>query len=266
MQSRIRGAVRLFLVVGWVVVFLPVLVVSRLIGGRALIWARKRLYRVGLRISGVRVVLYGNVSRHAPTLFVANHASYFDIVALGSVLPAAFIARHDMEEWPVFGWIAKLTATIFVERVPARASESLGRIRHRLMSGGSLVLFPEGTTSNGSEVLGFKSTFFHVVEEEYLKQPLMIQPVSLAYTRLNNLPMGVKWRPLVSWYGEMALLPHIWELVKHGGVTIEIRAHELIPQAALPSRKALSRHCHEVITQSFGDSLRGRAWVREQVA
>src|SRR3546814_4926008 len=98
----------------------------------------------------------------------------------------------------------------------------------RLEAGDDLVLFPEGTSGDGNRVLAFKSALFSVAERRPQGEPLTVQPVSIAYTRLDGLPLGRYLRPFFAWYGDMELGPHLWHAIGLGRVTVmvEFRSEE----------------------------------------
>ena len=135
------------------------------------------------RILGFRIERYGKASRTVPTLFVCNHTSYLDISALGAVVPGSFVAKAEVRSWPVFGFLARLQRTVFVERRASRTAHHRDNMTARLESGDNLILFPEGTSNDGNRVLPFKSAFFGIAEKPIRGKPLTVQPVSIAYTR-----------------------------------------------------------------------------------
>lgn len=152
-------------------------------------------HRLCCRMLGFNVVVKGNVSQHRPTLFVSNHISYIDIIAFGSILEASFIAKSEIRDWPLFGLLAKLQRTLFVERRSRHAAKQRDEIGQRLDDGDNLILFPEGTSFNGQRVLPFKSALFSVAQNSSAGAALTIQPVSVAYTQLDGIPLRRALRP-----------------------------------------------------------------------
>ncbi len=215
-------------------------------------WCRRiacRYWRLVVAALGFKVVVRGNMVERRPALFVANHISYLDIVVLGSLLPAAFVAKKEVAQWPGFGFIAKLGRTVFVDRRPRKSLHQRDEMIGRLGADGeSLILFPEGTSSDGNRVLAFKSALLSVAEVVLEDgRHLPVQPVSLAYTRLDGMPMGRPWRPFFAWYGGMELVPHLWTALGLGRPTIEVDFHPPVSLEQFASRKALADHCHDVI-------------------
>jgi 1-acyl-sn-glycerol-3-phosphate acyltransferase len=188
-------------------------------------------------------------------LFVSNHTSYFDIVLLGSILRCSFVAKAEMTSWPLIGWLAKLQRSVFVDRRAANVSEHSNEIRRRLEAGDNIVLFAEGTTSDGNRLLPFKSSLLSVAEN--LHTPLAVQPVSIVATALDGMPLGRLLRPLYAWYGDMPLTPHTWAAVKSGIITVEIEFHEPMTSAGM-NRKQLTARCEAEIEGGFVRAITGR--------
>jgi len=217
------------------------------------------------RIFGMNIVVRGKPSPTHPTLFVSNHSSYFDILVLGSLFNCSFIAKADMIDWPLFGQLAKLQRSIFVDRKPANVGEHSGEISRRLKAGDSLVLFAEGTTSDGNRILPFKSSLLSVAEQAPPEMNLTIQPVSIIATRLDGMPMGRAMRPLYAWYGDMPLAPHLWAAMKAGRLTIEVEFHEPFKAHGM-SRKEITARCEDVVERGVVRAVTGRAHAAEQPA
>lgn len=255
MESRLRGAVKAALLIFWLLISLPLLALFRMRGGARYIWFRGYIYRVILVILGFKVKVHGQLCYRPPVLFISNHTSYLDILVLGSFVPGSFVAKQEMEDWPVFNLICKLSNTIHVERKPSKAQEGLDKLASSLRQDDSVILFPEGTTSHGNKLLGFKTSFFKVAEMDI--EGLMVQPLSIAYTKLNGLPVGSQWRPFFAWVGDDDLMPHLWQILKQATAVAEIYLHPPI-KAAGKDRKALSETCEALIAESLSESIQGR--------
>ncbi len=192
-------------------------------------------HRFVARLFGIRIRVIG-----APApgmLLLANHTSWLDIVIFSAVAPLSFVAKAEVGSWPFFGTLARLQRTVFVER--ARRSETAATrdvIRERLMAGDTLVLFPEGTSSDGNKVLPFKSALLSAAESD--SGHVTGQPVSTAYTGIHGIPMGRENRPLFAWYGDMDLVPHLWEALKAGPLDVVMEFH---PPLAVADRKELAK-------------------------
>jgi len=247
MGSPLRAFFRTVLFVGWTVLLMPLQVLALLFDRKAARRIPVFYHRTCCRMLGIRVVPRGEISRSHPTLFVCNHSSYLDIAVLSSIVEVSFISKAEVASWPFFGWLAKLQRTVFIERRPSKAAEHRDEIGRRLEAGDNLILFPEGTSTDGSRVRNFRSALFAAAEREIAGRPLAVQPVSIAYTRLDGIPLGRALRPFYTWYGDMELLSHMWSMLSLGRLTVEIEFHPVVTLAQCGSRKALARHCQEVV-------------------
>lgn len=220
-------------------------------------------HRACTKLIGFEVLKRGEVSEDASTLFVTNHSSYIDIIILASLLKAAFVARKDMGNWPFFGTLARLQNCVFIEREKKRSvDEQANNIQKRLQSGGSIVLFAEGTTSDGNRVLPFKSSLFAAADGTNVR----IQPVSIMATALDGLPLGRMLRPLYAWYGDMTMPGHLFKTFALGRKTITVEFHPPVKASEFPNRKELAKHCHAVITKGVDRALRGgHNMTKEQI-
>lgn len=221
---------------------------------RVLLW----YHRNCCRLLGVQVECRGTLSKSRPTLFVCNHCSYIDIPVLGSIIQGSFVAKAEIASWPFFGTLARLQRSVFIDRQAFRTDQHKNALKARLEAGDSLILFPEGTSSDGNRVLPFKSSLLSVAELEPRDRPLTVQPVSLAYTMLDGLPLGRYLRPFIAWYGEMDMASHLWRWAGLGRVTVVVQFHQPVTLSQFGDRKALSEHCQRVISQGMAAALAGR--------
>jgi len=263
--DAVRGAVRLALYLGLTLPLMPVQ--AALVALRSpLAAALPRAYhRLVLRILGIRLEVAGEPSAARPTLFVSNHSSYLDVEVLGSLLPVSFVAKSEVGGWPLFGWLARLQRTVFVERRRDRAGRGRDDMAARLLAGDSLVLFAEGTSSDGNRVLPFRTALFAVAALEPDGRPLVVQPVSVTAVRLDGMPLGYAGRALYAWYGDMDLAPHLWDAVRAGDLGVRVEFHQPVALGQFGSRKALADHCHRVVADGVSRAVAGRT-VRAGVA
>lgn len=215
-------------------------------------------HRLCARILGFEVHVRGTPVAGGPALFVSNHISYLDITVLGAIAELSFVAKSDVARWPLFGWLAKLQRTVFVDRRASGVGRERDAIAKRLDEGGRLVLFPEGTTGDGNRTRRFKTALFAVAERPEGARPVTVQPVTIAWTRLDGMPLGRVLRPAVAWYGDMDLAPHLWEVAGLGRIEVEVIFHAPLTLAQVGSRKALAHHCEFVIARSLTEALAGR--------
>ena len=217
-----------------------------------------------LRLLGIRLRIYGEPSTASPVLFVANHVSYLDVIVLGSVLPAGFVAKSEVAGWPLFGFLARVQNTVFIERRSTRAAEQRTQLQDHIAQRQDLILFPEGTSSDGLTVLPFKSSLFGIVEDFPHAVPITVQPVSVTCTELDGFPLLREERALFAWYGDMTLPPHLWNVFKRGGFTVEIIFHAPLTTADCQNRKVLATTCQSLVAQGVEQSLARRAAIVDE--
>lgn len=253
--SRLLGCVFLTLTMA------PLQAVLLSVGAVALSRRWARLYWRGMgAILGLRLIVRGTLSDRRPTLYICNHISYLDIVTLGSVLDAAFVAKSEIRGWPGIGIIARLGRTVFVDRKRGNSKEHRDSMLERLTKAReSVILFPEGTSNDGNRVRAFKSALLSAAAvKDADGHALAVQPVTVAYTRLDGMPVGHSLRYLYSWFGDMPLAPHLWRMIGLGLTTVEIELHPVISLEQFGSRKALADHCQRVIANGLAAANAGR--------
>jgi 1-acyl-sn-glycerol-3-phosphate acyltransferase len=257
-NSRPRALLRLLLYAALTLPLMPVQ--ALLVLARAPLAARlPRWYHAACcRILGLRVLVRGAPSAAAPTLFVSNHLSYLDIIVLSALAPVSFVAKREVASWPFFGWLAKLQRTVFVGRDRRNVHDERDSLATALAEGRSLVLFPEATSWDGNRLRPFRSSLLAAAEIAPDGRPLAVQPVTIAYTRLDDVPMGRNLRPFFAWYGAMDLAPHLWEALGLGLVTVEVEFHDVVTFARFGSRKALAQHCESLVGAALSDLNAGR--------
>ena len=256
--SHIRAAVRAMACLAWFAVLIPVQAVNLVL---RLKFARKwpiSVYRVFNTLLGIKLVVVGKPAKTGRVLFVVNHTSYADISVLGGLLEACFVAKAEVAKWPVFGLCARISRTAFVDRNPRLAVRQAELLKDRLSAGDNLILFPEGTSGDGNFVLPFRSALFSVAAIRIGEKPVAVQPVSVAYTHLDGIPMGRHLRPFFAWYGDMELAGHLWQFLGIGRSRVEVRFHEPVTIDQFASRKEMAAWCQAVIAAGVARSLTGR--------
>ena len=218
-------------------------------------------HRYVLWLIGIRVIERGRPSRERPMLITANHTSWLDIDVLSSRMPLSFIAKAEVADWPIFGLFAKLQRTVFVDRTRrTKTGEVATAIADRLSGGDAMVLFAEGTSNNGNRVLPFRSALLGAARSAILDgghERVWIQPLSIAYTRLDGIPMGVRERAVVAWYGDMDMLPHLWAVLKSGAIDVEVTWGEPIAYDEESDRKAIALSAERAVRTMTTLALRG---------
>ncbi len=261
MIASIRLVLVLVIVVTLTILISPIqallLYVSRPTASRvAIFWHRFVLWMFGIKVHKI-----GVPAKEHPLLLVANHISWKDILVLGSVQPLSFIAKADMKFWPVLGQLAMLQRTIFVEREQRRkAGEQANEIADRLSEGDVIVLFAEGTTSDGNRILPFNSSLLGAAQRALVsseKTQVAIQPIAIAYTSMHGVALGRFHRPEAAWPGDVALGGHLFNIVKQGALDVELHFGDPIPFDASSDRKIVTRQVEKQVRQMLNISLRG---------
>jgi 1-acyl-sn-glycerol-3-phosphate acyltransferase len=251
------GRFTLYLLVTFALMPVQVLAVAR--GWTLALTLPVAYHRLVCRIFGIELVTRGTIGTDRPTLFVSNHGSYIDIAILGALIPGSFIAKSEVAGWPLFGVLAKLQRTVFVDREVRSSARQRDSLVDRLTSGDNLILFPEGTSNDGNRLKPFKSALFSAAAIQVDGRAIAVQPVCVSYTRLNGLPLGRGLRPLIAWYGDMALVSHMWRLIGLGRLQIEVQFLEPVTIARFGSRKKLSEYCEAAIADCLAATNAGRA-------
>jgi lyso-ornithine lipid O-acyltransferase len=209
-------------------------------------------HRFVARLFGIRIRVAGKPVRGRGVLLLANHTGWLDIVIFSAVMPLSFVAKSEVASWPFFGTLARLQRTVFVDRTRrSKTGTTRDAIRERLQAGDALVLFPEGTSGDGNAVLPFKSALLGAAGG----QDVTVQPVSTAYTGVHGIPMGRENRPLFAWYGDMELVPHLWEALKAGPLDVVV---EFYPPLNTTDRKELAKAAESLVRAGQVRALAGQ--------
>jgi 1-acyl-sn-glycerol-3-phosphate acyltransferase len=254
---RACAAVRLTAYVALTLFAIPFQLVAMATGSRLQRHIPYWYHRFCLQVLNIELKVKGEPFIDGAGLIVANHASYLDIPVLGSIIKGSFVAKSEVASWPGFGFLAKLQRTVFVVRRSSKAGEQRDVIGQRLDAGETLILFPEGTSSDGNRVLPFKSALFAVADREIDGKPLPVQPVSVAATRLDGAAMTNTERNVYAWYGDMDLAPHLWQFLGLGKVTVEITVHPPLSLSDAGTRKDLARIAHNAVAQGHLEAMSG---------
>ena len=254
-DSGWRGALRAVLVLaGFTALTLPLMplqaLLLRLSPRRARTfphWYHKRV----CRLLGLRIHIEGALANNRPVLLIANHTSWLDIPVLSAVAPVSFVAKKEVASWPFVSALARLQRTVFVDRTRrASVGETTSEMVARLNVGDTLVLFAEGTSSDGNRVLPFKTSLLAAAKPPRghgQATAAVAQPLACVYTGLHGIPLGRADRPLVAWYGDMEMGSHAWALLKAGPLDVRVRIGEPVPLESFIDRKALAHHSEQAV-------------------
>lgn len=234
----------------WLMVSSLVLATFNALRGRGF-WSTTDVWRSGLfhswgrwvlRVLGIRLTVRGTPPA-APFLLVSNHLSYLDILVLASQLPAVFIAKSEVKDWPLLGTLCRLVDTQFIERQRKNdILRMLKRITEILDSGRGVVFFPEGTTSNGQGVQPFKPPLLAVAAQS--GQPVAYAALSYAVPP-GNPPASVS----VCWWGGAGFTGHFLTVLRMPRIDASVsfgdkRIHE-------QDRKALAERLQAAVSKEF---------------
>ncbi len=194
-----------------------------------------RIIGIGFHISGTPMTGRGAV--------VANHSSWLDIFALNAAKRIYFVSKSEVASWPGIGWLARATGTVFIERNPARARLQTGIFRTRLLAGHKLLFFPEGTSTDGMQVLPFKTTLFEAFFAPELRDRIAVQPVAVIY----RAPPGTDAR-FYGWWGSMAFGTHLLSMLAPArSGSVEVIYCAPLSVADFENRKSLAAACEAAV-------------------
>ena len=204
------------------------------------------------RLSGHKLIVRGTMSTEKPTLFVANHSSYIDIAVMGSLVPARFVAKQEVAKWPVIGRLATNQDSLYIERTRTAIADGAKKILACIEAGESLILFPEGTTTDGCRVLPFGSSFFDVA----LHKNVTVQPITITYAGWDGLPMPRFMRKRCGWFSpDLGVGPHLWDILQWGTIQVIVEFHSPLKPQAYASRKELAQTAFKAVQQGLANAF-----------
>ncbi|EKS35474.1 lysophospholipid acyltransferase family protein [Afipia clevelandensis] len=221
-------------------------------------------HRTACAVIGIRINQAGERTRESPVLILSNHASWLDIIVLGAIAPVVFVAKSEVANWPLFGQLAKLQRTVFVERERRHKTGDAARaMSERLIGGDAVVLFPEGTSSDGIRILPFRSALIgavhHAIGDSTHHDRVTVQPVSLAYVRFGGVPVGRALREKVAWYGDVDLVPHLLGVFASGAVDVTVSWGAPVSYGMDANRKEIAREAENAVRRMTAHALRSPA-------
>lgn len=262
MIATIRIGLVALAVVLVTLVLLPVQLVGIRLGLPVRLHLPRWWHRAVCPMLGVRVHVHGRLESGRPLLLVSNHVSWKDITVLGSVADVVYIAKSEVRNWPFFGWLARLQRSVFIEREKkGRTGRQISDVAERLVAGEIVVLFAEGTTSDGNRVMEFKSALFGAAQAALAHAPageVLVQPVAIAYTRIHGMPMGRLHRPIAAWPGDVPLMPSLLGVLREGAIDAEVCFGEAMRFTAESRRKDVARASEAQVRRMLSARLAGR--------
>jgi 1-acyl-sn-glycerol-3-phosphate acyltransferase len=181
---------------------------------------------------------------------ISNHLGYLDGIVLGSLFPVIFVTKREVKQWPVIGQLLMLLGTIFVDRLDKKEIlPVLNSISQTLREEANVLLFPEGTSTDGEQLAPFQSAFFAAP----LLARASIVPMTLSYRSIDRKPVSAANRDRIYWYGDMSFVPHLWDLLGTSRIEVSVKVHPAIETSQLQNnshaRKQLSHYCQEIIAR-----------------
>lgn len=247
-RISLRAAVLIVLVFGCLLLLLLVRLIERPI------WGLHRpitphitqfVCRNAFRVLGIPLTVVGTPMAQRGAI-VANHTSWLDIFTLNAAKRIYFVSKSEVANWPGIGWLARATGTVFIQRDPARAVEQTKVFEARLLAGHKLLFFPEGTSTDGLQVLPFKTTLFQSFFAPALRDEIWVQPV----TALFHAPPGTDQR-FYGWWGDMSFGAHLLSTLapaKQGSITVVYG--DPLKVSDFANRKALAAACETAVRKA----------------
>ena len=201
-------------------------------------------------IFGVRVRVRGKLEHSSQTLYMSNHISYLDIPVLGSVIKGSFVAKSEVKGWALFGFLSRLQQTAFIIRKKAEIGAAKNDLAGKMADGKDLIIFPEGTSTDGREVRGFKSGLFMLAVESD-NPNLLVQPVTLRVDMVDGKSVTTQEdRDLYAWHVDMdmELGPHLWRFAQGRGAVLTVTFHDALPARDYQDRKILCQSCYDAVS------------------
>jgi 1-acyl-sn-glycerol-3-phosphate acyltransferase len=199
-----------------------------------MLWAK-----TACRILRVKVRLIGDTETRVSSFTVCNHISYLDIAVLSSIVPSVYVARHDMKSWPVVGWLACMAESVFIDRTSKKAAlAAINEMEQKISNGLNVIVFPEGTTSDGRTISPFKSALFDLP----VSGKMPVTPISIRYTHINGITTGEDKLDSIAWYGDMKLFPHIWNLLGMASIDVSVYVGETIHHTHITADSTARKH------------------------
>ncbi len=193
--------------------------------------------------------------KNSGVLYIANHVSWFDIICLGTLLDARFIAKKEVSKMGIFGFLAKLSNTFFIDNENKnKIIEYNNSIQKKLQEGENFIIFPEGTTSDGNGIISFKSSMLECAFDDNNK--INIQPISICYSKLNNIPMGIYLRRNIAWVGDTSMVAAMVNFLRSGRITVDIIFHDTMSINNFENRKDLAVYCERKILSGINQQIK----------
>jgi len=250
-----RVIMKIFLCIIWLGIMLFSFFLFKAIRLKTVDDMPRYFHRGFLKILNININLIGKIKETKPGLLISNHASWLDISIISSLANINFIAKSEVASWPLFGFLAKLQNTFFVERKATKAGRQSDKLKEFINKGKRLVLFPEGTSSDGNRVLNFKSSLFSIADNTEDSGNYLLQAITICYKKIDGLPISRSERPFIAWWGGMGLMGHLFKIFTLRRVDIIVIAHE--PIGNVGNRKIVSTIAWKQVAYGLSLALLG---------
>ena len=212
-------------------------------------------FRLCVRYAGLDITVKGKLEKTSAKLYIANHVSYLDIPILASLVDGLFVAKSDVANWPVIGFLARISQTHFVSRKATHIPKERERIARRLEKGDAIFLFPEGSSGNGSDLLPFKPGLLSTALITSSKRNIEVQPITITY----GPGVSQSKRDQYAWYGEMDLAPHMWLLLSLSEkLAVTVTIHDAESPDKFNCRKELAIWAQSKIQSGLNEEFGSR--------
>ena len=204
------------------------------------------------RVLGLRVQVVGQPVFDGVSAWVGNHLSYLDVPVLGSLGRMRFVAKQEVASWPLFGWLADLQGTVYVSRRARDAAVAIERFAEAVAAGGVVVLFAEGTSSDGSAVRPFRPSMLQALmastPEDAISRASGVQAFTLRLQEVDDLAADQsRIRDLYAYHGDAVLLPHLKRFLRLRGARLQVVFHPPVAPSCFRDRCALASHLQQQV-------------------
>lgn len=209
-------------------------------------WYTHKMCRIAVKFLGIDISANGRRNLEpGGKLIISNHMSYFDIMVFAAIRPAVFISSVEMQKTPFLGFVASLGGTFFVERRnPKLIKLEIGKMSSLIRNGFNVVLFPEGTSTDGSVILPFRSSLLASASG------VEVVPACIKYEEIDGEPFSKDNCDYVCWYGDMTFAPHLWNFLHTKNIKAKATFFSAI-NSAVNDRKFITQKAHQLITSEY---------------
>ena len=199
------------------------------------------VYQATIKIWRIKITQIGQLAP-PPAMIIANHCSYLDVAFIGSLGAMRFTPKSEVKNWFLIGRVVRAFDVIFIDRNPKRTQQVKQELQQAMQQGGRLCIFPEGTTNNGLELKPFKSSMFSLINDPQIN----LQPIAIKYKSVDGTPMNPQIWENIAWFGDAALIPHMWRLGRFRHIEVEVHCLPIIATNGA-NRKELAQQAEQMI-------------------